>query len=77
MEIKTLYNIGDNVFYFYQNKIQLGIVGAIKIKFDLMAIPVTQIRYRVKGEIDSYPSEQVWVDEGRLFKTKSELINSL
>ena len=72
MEIKTEYDIGDTVFFLYDNKIQSGLIYGIIITTRIenpANIGITYTVYVVGGEIK--------LAENKVFKTKEALIESL
>lgn len=72
MEIKTKYNIGDEVWAIVDNEIQKSKVFGFRI---LILAKTTEPHY-----IDIVYSLQKgfdWVSEDKIFSTKQELINSL
>ena len=75
MEIKTKYNLFDEVYIMYDNKIVLTVVKGIRINIEhkpyLPNISII-ITYVFSNRIFTveYPEDKV-------FKTKEELINSL
>lgn len=73
MEIKTKYNIGDEVFFMYDNEITTGKIKMVQTVTDLCYNGVcTQVEYYIP--CGSYTG---FFKESFVFKTKQELINSL
>lgn len=75
MEIKTKYNIFDEVYIIYNNKIKQVIIKGIKIHIekkpylDKTSIKTTYILYNYNFSTE--------YSEDNIFKTKKELIKSL
>ena len=73
MEIKTKFNIGDEVFYLDENKIKTKRIDSIQ--FDLYKDKSGGLRYRLEGF--SKTGHWEYFKENELFSTKEELIASL
>lgn len=75
MEIKTKHNIGDRVYFMYDNHIKCGTITSMKVEvesqYDNTCIihSSTTIMYNIQGIGHKY--------ENKLFSSKEELINSL
>lgn len=73
MEIKTEYNIGDTVFFLYDNKIHSGVITGCNIS----------VQHATRSEkydaMSTIPSEGEFINLklDMLFKTKEALIKSL
>ena len=65
MTIETKYNIGDEVWFMYRNKIFSGRIVGIFIKSNGISYKIVSI---IKG---------MWFSESKLFPTKEELLKSL
>lgn len=81
MDIKTKFNIGDNVFFMHQNKVKSSTVESLNINvisemrskpnpYDYDVVHVPKIIYKIKG------FEPLFF-ESALFSSKQELIESL
>jgi predicted oxidoreductase (fatty acid repression mutant protein) len=80
MTIKTKYNIGDMVFVLFLNKIyEIEIKHIlINVKSEGFNCAKTEIVYSVPELHDKvWDKKQSRFEENQLFKTKSELLNSL
>jgi predicted acyltransferase (DUF342 family) len=73
MEIKTKYNIGDNVCTLYHDRIVYGNITHIKIAIDYKTN--VQIEYFINNS--TYIGENVYFQEHTIFKTKEELLEKL
>ena len=73
MEIKTKYNIGDNVCTLYHDRIVYGNIIYIKIAIDYKSN--IQIEYFINNS--TYIKENVYFQEWMIFKTKKELLEKL
>lgn len=75
MEIKTKYNLFDEVYIMYNNKIQQMVIKGIKIIIEYkpyLEDKHTEIVYKLEDR--NFATEY---SEDNLFKTKKELIESL
>ncbi len=73
MEIKTKYNIGDQVCTLYCDRIVYGAITRIEIRIDYDSN--IQIKYFVQNM--TYIGENVFFQEHKIFKTKEELLEKL
>lgn len=65
MTIETKYNIGDDVWLMYRNKVFSGRIIGIFLKPNVISYKIVSI---IKG---------MWFSESKLFPTKEELLKSL
>lgn len=65
MTIETKYNIGDEVWFMYRNKVFSGRIVGIFIRSNGISYKIVSI---IKG---------MWFSESNLFPTKEELLKSL
>jgi len=88
MIIETRHNVGDEVFFMFQNKIAIGSVSAFYFNSgamdgdDLKALNVTD--YRALGsklgityKIAINSERELYIPEHQLFKSRQEVIESL
>ena len=67
MEVKTKFNVGDMVWYIYNNKVSHLDVTAVSISVYSDSDPI--IKYTLHYDYE--------LDESKLFTTKEELLKSL
>ena len=65
MTIETKYNIGDEVWLMYRNKVFSGRIVGIVLQSNRISYKIVSI---IKG---------MWFSESKLFLTKEELLKSL
>lgn len=73
MQIKTKYNIGDKVFFVFENKIVEAKIHSIEAKIEKKEI---QYSYTVLF-ITSETCETIRLDENQMYKTTSQLFKDL
>lgn len=73
MEIKTKYNIGDNVCTLYHDRIVYGTITNIKISIDHKSN--IQVEYIIINS--TYIGQNIYFKEFTIFKTKEELLKKL
>ena len=71
MEIKTKFNIKDEVWYLFENKIHTGWISRIETdsKYEYGQLSKVYIKYTIGVSIE--------LSEDRLFSTKEDLLKSL
>lgn len=69
MKIETKFDVGDEVWFMYQNKCYGNVIAAIRIYIGSDGYTIEYLFNTTNGD--------VWKDEISLFSTKEELINSL
>jgi len=79
MENKTKFNLGEKVWYMYNNRPVEGIVMRIEITVGGTHDPImyasrdASIMYGIRYELTPY----VWVKEHKIYSSKEELLGSL
>lgn len=81
MEIKTKYNIGDEVCTMFRNKVTYFIIGRIDIRVkenDISIVYTSKDTYEEYSHITGENETRNWIkNEDQLFPTKEELLKSL
>lgn len=81
MEIKTKYNIGDEVCTMFRNKVTYFIIGRIDIRADGKGTSITYTSkdtYEEYSDLTGRDETRNWVrTEDKLFPSKEELLKSL
>lgn len=75
MRIETRFDIGDEVWFMYQNKCVRSKI--ISIKIDLSPDIYIQYIFQLDGDVIFQSNEDIWLSEKFVFATKTELKDSL
>lgn len=78
MEIKTLYSVGEHVYFLYENEIVEGVIVSLFVTCERKSISdysvITSVLYKVDFMRDDAPCK---FDEKDLFSSKREVLEYL
>lgn len=78
MEIKTKFNIGDEVFFMLDNKVTKDIVENIEIGINMLLKTQKEVYFlKTNKELHPFIGKIACISGDKLFLTKEELLASL